>query len=291
MKCSVFVVTYQNKDLLYDCLKSILHAAIQAPKQYDINITVLNNFENLVLPEEFNEIKIINNNARPSFSTGHLARSWNQCILHGIKDIDNPDCDVLVLAQNDVVLKSNFFTECNILLNRYKYVQIGHGDELQIMTPDSIKAIGMYDERFCNIGFQEADYFLRAVLLYKNDVSINDTFHGRVHNPIGEDMLIINSPTGFIRKDSYHYKSSEYHNISYRMFLYKWMGILPFRCIPSTYMDVKEIKDKFPIEQWDDYIKNIMVCAKQYMMYPYFESKLPDLDKKYINFTNYYDII
>jgi hypothetical protein len=291
MKVSIFVVTYKNENLLHTCLTSILHAVMQAPKQYDINITVLNNFETLTLSEEFKEIKIINNNARPSFSTGHLARSWNQCILHGIKDIENPDCDVLVLAQNDTVFEPEFFTECDILLNKYKYIQVGCGDELQIMTPESIKAIGIYDERFCNIGFQEADYFLRAILLYKDNVSINDTFHGRVHNPINNEMLITNSQSGFIRKDLYHTMSSKYHNISYRMFLYKWMGILPFRCIPVTSLDVKEIKDKFPIEQWDDYIKNIKVCAKQYMMYPYFESKLPDLDKKYINFTNYYDII
>ena len=289
MKFFVFVVTYKNKDILENCLESILKASEYLNEEDVLKITVLNNFEDLVLPEKFKNMKIINNNARPSFSTGHLARSWNQCILHGIKDINNPECDVLVLAQNDVMVKPSFFVDSKYLLEKYKYIQVGQGDELQIMTPDSIKAIGMYDERFCNIGFQEADYFLRALILYGNSVSINDVFHGRVHNPLGEDVLIEKVPCGFMRTDSYHKESSKYHNISHRMFLYKWMGILPFRFIPSTYIKVEHIEDKFPIEQWDAYIKSLQVCAKQYMMYPYFECHLPDLDKKYINFTNYYE--
>ena len=288
MKFSVFIVTYKNEDLLNKCVESIIVAANSLIDD-DISICVLNNHSDIKLPEEFKNVHVINNNARPSFSTGHLARSWNQCILHGFKDIDNPDCDVLILAQNDVVFKHDFFIDCKANLEKYKYIQYGRGDELQVMTPDSVKAIGLYDERFCNIGFQEADYFLRAVLLYKDNVSINDDFHGRVHNPVEKDIFIESVPTGFMREDIHHKNSNTHHNISFRIFLYKWMGILPFRCIPSTYLQVEHTKDKFPIENWDDYIKNLQTCAKQYMMYPYFECKLPNLDKKYINFTNYYD--
>lgn len=282
MKIELFIVTYKNDSMLLRCLESIHNEIITKEKQDIINVTIINNYQALSLGlADHNYAKIIDNAARPDFSTGHLARNWNQCILHGIQDINVPKNDVVILAQNDVVFKPGFIKNIKQHLDRYNYITFGRGDELQIITPDAIKNIGLYDERFCNIGFQEADYFLRAVLLNPKLSSINDNFHKRIHNPIINNV-IEDVQSGYQRCDTTHIESSKFHNVSLNMFFYKWMGLLPNTCNGGT-------KDtNYPYENWNDFIKNTPICAKQYIMYPYFECNLPNLDKKYINYTTFF---
>lgn len=275
MKIALFIVTYNNDEMLTRCLRSIQYDLKQKDKEDTITVTIINNYKELILPQEFEYVNVIDNSGRPSFSTGHLARNWNQCILHGIQDIKSPKNDVLLLAQNDVVFQPGFLQNIKQHLGSYNYITFGRGDELQILTPDSIKCIGLYDERFCNIGFQEADYFLRAVLLNSHSSSINDVFHNRIHNPIVNNV-IDDVPSGHLREDINHIQSRKFHGVSLNMFFYKWMGLLPGAC------------NQYPFENWDDYVKKSPVCAKQYVTYPYFECSLPDLDKKYINFTNFF---
>ena len=232
-----------------------------------INVTVLNNYPTLHIDDVHkNKVNIIQNDGQPSFSTGHLARSWNQCIINAIKNINDPDCDVLILAQNDVVFKPFFLTEIINCLDKFTFISFGRGDEVQVLTPDAIKSIGIYDERFCNIGFQEADYFLRAVLLNNEKTSINDIFHNRIYNGINNNVTL-DVPTGYQRNDEFHIASSSYHRNSRTMFSHKWAGILPNPQDP---------------ENWTDLMKNLRVCPCQYMFYPYFEKDFPNLDDKYI---------
>jgi hypothetical protein len=264
MKISIFIVTYKNDELLNKCLESIFNVI----ETYDIiTVNILNNYSTIQLNSEFKDkVKVIQNDGIPSFSTGHLARSWNQCIMHAIKDINNPDCDTLILAQNDVVFKPDFINNIKTHLDNYSYITFGRGDEVQIITPEAIKTIGMFDERFCNIGFQEADYFLRAIILNPKMTTINDEFHNRIHNPVINDV-IEDVPNGFNRDDEIHLESRKYHNISRQLFSYKWNVILPINEDPNN---------------WNDYVKTIKICPRQYMFYPYFESNLPNLDDKYI---------
>ena len=65
----------------------------------------------------------------------------------------------------------------------------GQGDALQVMTPESIRTIGLYDERFCNIGYQEGDYFQRARILNNEKSSINDFTHLRLLNVVPNTVL------------------------------------------------------------------------------------------------------
>ena len=146
-----------------------------------------------------------------------------------------------------------------------------------MITLNAVKNIGLYDERFCNIGYQEADYFLRAVLLNRQHSSINDVYHKRIHNPC-ENNVIEDVPSGYMRNDVDHLNSLQYHHISRRMFAYKWMGLIP----------ISKDNQATPYENWDDYIKSVPICAKQYVMYPYFECLLPDLETKYINYSSVY---
>lgn len=283
MRISIFIVTYKNDELLHRCLDSIFRDVDKNSNGDTVTVTVLNNYDRLCLHDMYSgRVNVIDNLARPSFSTGHLSRSWNQCILHGFRDVNNPSTDILILAQNDIMFKEGFIEVVKQATKQYNYIAMGRGDEVQVMTIDAVKNIGMYDERFCNIGFQEADYFLRAVLLNREKSSINDAFHSRVHNPIPNN-IIEDVPCGYMRGDQNHVNSSKYHIVSQQMFYYKWLGLLPFHRIP---LEGDSGIYRYPYEQWNDYIKSIPVCAKQYIMYPYFECNLPDLQNKYINYEH-----
>jgi hypothetical protein len=267
MKISIFIVTYKNDLLLNKCLQSIFRSEDMTNDKYKIDVNILNNYPILNIDEEFrHKVNTINNNARPSFSTGHLSRSWNQCILNGIEDINNPKCDVLILTQQDVLFENGFIEYICDNLNTYNFMTFGTGDEVQVMTPESIKTIGLYDERFCNIGFQEADYFLRALVLNRNKSSINDMFHNRIHNAI-LNKVTQETLTGFQRNDIEHIRSSRFHSISRNVFTYKWFKHIPNGDDP---------------ENWGDNHLWIKTAPKQYMMYPYFECALPNLNSKYI---------
>ena len=244
--------------MLDRCLESIfsidIHDTVDKEDKEDkvsIQITIINNHSNFVSRFSHHPlVTILHNMTRPDWSTGHLARSWNQCILHGFKDLNNPDCDVLVLAQNDVVFTPSFLKECLFHLQTFTFITQGAGDELQIMTPACIKTLGLYDERFCNIGYQEADYFLRALLFNPQLSSINDTHHGRLLNPIQNNMIkcVIN---GGSRNEPSHLRSLTYHPISYSLFKTKW----------NTEPD-----------KWNDDTHQINCLSKQYIYYPYFEA-------------------
>jgi len=272
MKIKVFVVTYKNQDLLERCLASLLQDPVEDGDE--LQVSVMNNFGELVLSPEFtNRVSVINNNARPDFSTGHLSRSWNECIMHAFGDIRNPLCDVLILCQNDTEFEQGYLQKLKECVGRYSYITLGHGDEVQIMTPEAVCKTGLFDERFCNIGFQEADYFLRAVITNPHDSSINDHFHKRLHNPLDDDIAIIKDcVTGYFRNDENHLASMRYHNISRIVFLEKWLPLLDVDYCAET---------RYPIEVWDDHVKTRTEFPKQFMLYPYFEGGFPELDRKY----------
>ena len=100
MKIKVFIVTY-NSDLIFNNVESLLSSNLV---NYDYSINIVDNYgqnQNLIDFCLDKKINLIQNKLRPSFSTGHLSRSWNQCIINGFKDLNNPDCDILVLCQDD----------------------------------------------------------------------------------------------------------------------------------------------------------------------------------------------
>lgn len=246
MRIKLFIVTYNNKTLLDRCILSILNALV--PTGDILDIIIINNHTNFSTNYP-NHINVIHNNARPDFSTGHLSRNWNQCIIHGFVDLNNPDCDLLFLAQNDTEFTPDFIVKSKELIKNYNYITQGTGDELQIMTPDAVKKVGLYDERFCNIGYQEADYFIRHLLYNTDGCSINDSPHKRIHNPIDISLLIHGNLTGYQRADAFHQQSLVFHSFSEEVLYSKW---------------------NVNYDEW----KMAEKCySKQYMMYPYFESK------------------
>ena len=131
---------------------------------------------------------------RPDFSTGHLSRNWNQAIIHGFKNLQNPDCDILIHSQNDVKFYKGWLEKIIKLHKTFDFFATGAGDCFCSYTPDAIRKVGIWDERYCGIGFQEADYFVRSVFHNPNKTCINDYGHNRMHNNLVPKM---SNPRGF----------------------------------------------------------------------------------------------
>lgn len=228
-------------------------------------LTIINNYGILEEPPNLS-YKVLNNTLRPDFSTGHLSRNWNQAIINGFKDLNNPIVDLVICIQIDAILGPNWYFKLNKLLDSYpklEYIALGDGDEFQVFTPNIIKSIGLYDERYCNIGYQEADYFRRVWIKKSLNSLIFDSFHGRTLNklnipPYEFSNIIIRDPKKTINE--YHIKSKVHHNVSKAVFHYKWGT----NANPEFWD-----QSKIPIVNSSD--------KKEFKYYPYFEK---DIDKK-----------
>jgi hypothetical protein len=181
MKIRFYITTYNNNEILNDWILKSLHES-----DYDRNnveIFVIDNHSNVHINDEYSSfVKVLANNLRPDFSTGHLARNHNQAIINGFESLTNPKCDVVVSCQNDTKVLKNWYQTLCEAMKTYTFFTTGQGDQFQAFKAEGVRNIGLYDERFCNIQFQEADYFLRAYLYNKEKSSINDHIHGRLHN-------------------------------------------------------------------------------------------------------------
>jgi len=260
MKIKLFAITYNNNDILNDFfLKSLFNSDLTAGH---LEVYIIDNHSNIHIRSEYkSKVITIANNLRPNFSTGHLARSWNQCIINGFENLVNPKCDAVVACQADTILDFNWLSDTiDCIKTNVKYCAAGAGDQFQIFTPEAIKTIGLYDERFCNIGFQEADYFLRALKFFHNNISINDYHHKRVFNPV--KYKFVNSeldgkilPCGSVRRDPANSASRRHNNLSRKIFHYKW-GL--------------------ESSNWRRYFDtNISLKGVNFIYYPYFEKDIP----------------
>lgn len=184
MKIKLYIVTYNNPEYLDKNLESLFETDIV---DYDYEVTVINNHSNFKIRDNFFEdynLKVINNETRPDWSTGHLARSWNQCLINGFKDLENPDCDVLVHAQDDLTWSKKWVSFILGAHKKYTFITFGTGDGICSYLPEAVLKIGLWDERFCGIGCQCGDYFLRALKFNKEKSSVNDAGHVRLLNPL-----------------------------------------------------------------------------------------------------------
>ena len=256
-KIAIYIVRYRETDKLYKCLDSVKKCGDSS----GVPVYVINNYGTLELPDEYKCVTVLNNVTRPDFSTGHLSRNWNQAIINGFQDLNSPRYDKIVAIQADVELADAWYEHVVHLNENIKYLACGRGDEFQIFTPEGVKAVGIYDERFCNIGHQEADYFLRNLLIQRDTCCILDKPHGRFHCPAQfsnvnvEDFIV--PSIGCANED--HIKSAVYHDISNRWFSTKWgnTGVV-WR------------------DHWNnnDAVRELCPFKKEVMYYPYFEKDI-----------------
>ena len=260
MRIKQFIVTYNNQFQINKCLKNIFDSLL--PNELEIlDIYIINNHSNFNLNKEFSDkVTILHNNLRPDFSTGHLSRNWNQAIINGFKDLSNSDCDILITNQDDTEFQPNYILNLLKLHERYDLIQFGAGDNFISYTSNHIKKVGLWDERFCNIGYQEADYFLRSVIYNKDKVSINDIYHNRVNNEEHNTIIRV-VPNGYARGEEYHKSSMIHHSLSKKIFKEKW-GFEP------SEIDHASIN-------WDfENLINLEPKIQSFIYYPYFEKDI-----------------
>jgi hypothetical protein len=267
MKIKHYIVTYKNSDILNKSLESLL-PTFQNYSKEQYQCFIINNHSDFYIEPKFSEyVVVLDNTLRPDFSTGHLARNWNQSIINGFVDIDNPDCDILITSQNDCEFDGDFIPNLINFHKDYSFIQFGAGDNFISYTIDSIKKVGIWDERFCNIGYQEADYFLRQMLFNTNASSINDSKHKRVHNGLINN-IIKHTKSGYDRGDIFHKDSINYHKISELVYTEKW-GDTPIN---------------HALNGWNyDKLKDLRPNISSYIYYPYFEKNIISIkEQKYI---------
>jgi hypothetical protein len=121
--------------------------------------------------------------------------------------------------------------------------------------PEAIRKIGLWDERFCSLNFQEADYFLRANLYHGEKCSINDSHHGRTLN---ETTCITERPnSGVVREISV--PTIEHHDHHKNLFIQKW-------------------GDRF---SWNGKVIDLQHSKlPSFVLYPYFEKYFEELKEK-----------
>tara|TARA_Y100000590_G_C15685549_1_gene1001488 strand:- start:296 stop:1258 length:963 start_codon:yes stop_codon:yes gene_type:complete len=207
MKIKVYVVTWKNDEEVKRNIESLLNSDLI---NHDYQISIINNHSDFNLSFDNPCIRVVHNSVRPDFSTGHLARDWNFAIIDGFKDLNNPDCDIVVACQNDTLFFDDWVSNILEYHKKYDFIQFGIGDNYMSWTPDGVKGIGLFDENYCTGGFHVHDYFHTAVLLYGDKVSINDALYHTGH----WNCVLDTSPERIFSKKSYKCNCSEIGKIS-----------------------------------------------------------------------------
>lgn len=263
MKIKVYIVTYNNDEVLNKNLDSLYQSDLLA---YDYEIIIINNHSRFEAVIDRPNLRVVHNSVRPDFSDGHLARDWNFALIDGFRDITNPDCDIVVACQNDTIFYPNW---CSYLIElhtrqnkRYDFIQFGAGDNFMSWKPRGVKQIGLWDERFCSTAFQEGDYFLRARIYHPKRVSINDHHHKRVHNEEKNRVLNVEHSQ---HESNKQFKSTVINKkIAQNFYKTKWRC----RCKQCRKRDAHT---GAPYKSWDHPHVDVKPEVKSYIMYPYFE--------------------
>lgn len=260
-RIKIFIVTYNNPSALHSTLDSLFRGfpVFFTSDNYEVNI--INNHSNFKLDTKFEKkVKVLNNILRPDFSTGYLSRNWNQALILGFQDLQKPNTDIVVCCQDDTEFDENWFENLINLHNKgYNFITYGWGDNFMSFTPEAVKTIGLFDERFIFSGVT-SDYFLRALKYNKDKSSINDYYHGRVLNE--EKIKIADRPNNI----KIHMEERKAHkDYGHTILHHKWDNI--------TGMATK----------WDkNFIDNCPAVIKspQYIMYPYYEKDVRTLKEQ-----------
>lgn len=279
-KVDMYVVTYNNDKILNDWFLRSLHDS-SFPRDA-VRVTIINNYSDCIeydksLVDGMN-FRVFHNQVRPDGSHGHLARNWNQAILLGFESLTAPVSEYVVAVQNDTKLTPNWFEEMMGVMSDYDYLTMGIGDQFQVWAPEAVHNIGMYDERFCGIGFQEGDYFLRARLYYAGRSSINDYGHCRRLNLVwdGVKHFIVRSDTerGIGRKDgrSEHIAEEALKEFGYieKVFDRKW----------GDGLECNRLKYDWDVVYLSQFVGR-EARDKQFYLYPYFEKEIRNREKLY----------
>ena len=260
MRIKHYIVTYRNP-VWENCVRTIL----RTPTEHHREIWVINNHSSFSMPEDLAQhVQVLHNQTRPDFSQGHLSRNWNQAIVNGFRNLNQPDADLVIASQNDTQFCEGYLEPLIEAHQRFDIITSGDGDNCVSYTARGVKRVGLWDERFCGIFFQEADYFCRIVKHLGGRASVNDHGHRRLHNPIDlrltEDQKFDLGQNHAIREATV---PALHHNQA--VFYAKWQGIKDW---PWT-------ADQNP--------SNAVQKMPNHIYYPYFERDVETLaEQNYI---------
>ncbi|HRI32886.1 MAG TPA: glycosyltransferase family A protein [Saprospiraceae bacterium] len=270
MKYKLYIVTYKNLPDIQENISSIKDSDFYS--RDDIGIFIINNSPSISLKTlENSKITVLDNNLRPEFSTGHLSRNWNQALINGFQSLVNPQAELVMHSQDDVKFEPGWFNQLLGLHNKFDFINLGVGDAFCSYTIKAVQTIGLWDERFCGIGYQEADYFMRCLIALKNKSSINDLGHKRILNPIpgnffnstrdarhGGNYNLLYVPGKNDQRMMEHHRSGNMAHELCRKMLYSKYGT--------------EVKDV----DWNvEYLeKEWKILNTQPVLYPYFEGTI-----------------
>jgi hypothetical protein len=176
-KIKIYIVTYKRCDILNDTLEKLFTSDFSELENTEVNI--INNHTEFTLNDEYlDKVNVIHNRVRPDWSNGNLGENWNQALLDGFRDLNNPDTEYVVTMQNDTVVHENWCANLFQMHKKYNFIVGQFGDNLVSYTAEAVKKIGIWDENFSGIQYKEADYWIRALIFNKEKSCINDTLHG-----------------------------------------------------------------------------------------------------------------
>ncbi len=267
-KVSVYVITYENEERL----NQNINAFFETTKDYKdnpdwtFNYNIINNHPHInIWPEHKDKpIEIFHNTLRPINSCGHLTRDYNAALMHGFGSLIEPVSDWVIHVHDDSIWNPNWVEALSKIHETYSFYAGNFGCSFCSYTVDAVKKIGLWDERFINIGIHEGDYFLRALIYNKEKSSINDHHGNRLLNLTQAELFF--HPDANERKMHHIHASYNYHYLSLKVFEEKW-GI---DC------------ENWKIKGTDDNPPKVSLI-KNYMFYPYFERHVEGLaDKNYL---------
>lgn len=272
MRIKIYILTFNDEVHLNTGLSSMF-ASNDIWPGIDAEIYIINNHTNFTLWPGFqNKVRVLHNVLQPDFGLGHPTRNWNQALMHGFKNLNNPDADLVICVQDDTVYSPGWLKQL-IKAHKelgYEFIACGHGDNLCSYTPLAVKKIGLWDERFCSLHYGEHDYLLRAAMHLGNKASCNDNVHGDVYwyNPL--PYKIVDKPVWAPdeRKYALRHDRQWLDHLNHHLFYAKW-------------------------GDWHENMKCILYVGKPmkplipgYILYPYFERGIDDLAEKGYNWDH-----
>ena len=277
MKFRFFILTYKAEKRLERCAESLAKSDAK-----DCEIFIINNHSDFRMPSCFrgrSNVKVLNNDLRPDWSTGHMSRSWNQSIIFGFENLTDPSCDAVVTIQDDVVVVPDIVFRLKHLHQErnFNFVQNGHGDALCSYLPESITKVGIWDERFL-FGLGAADYFYRQLMFNSDGCSINDPQHRRYHNLIYKDNV---NESAYFLVASDRCEDSTILDENFNDGGQYWIDPDLDLTIGSK---IIEMKYGFNLSPWNRELieksKTKKINSPSFIQYSYFEKDIPNLSEK-----------
>lgn len=268
----MYILTYDSEYHINDNLNQLFTYGVDD----NLEINIINNHTNLQINEEnkqrlneFGNYKILNNVMQCDWSWGYTTRNWNQALILGFKSLNNPDCDAVICVQDDTTYNENWLSNLRQKHNEgLEFISCGTGDCFCSYTPEAVKAIGLWDERFCTLNYSEHDYMLRAAswLGYKAAIDDNGGDNGNVCRFNGEQAENIAKKTyeEQQKKDLREIRQTTGDVLGREVFSHKW-GYHPAHS-----------------ELWAS--NNVGNCrvpvTPTFINYPYFEKDIPNIRQK-----------